>query len=321
MDKPESHSSHANNRPEDWQCVVCGSTRSHPKFSGPDRMYRLSEFYQLSCCDSCGTIGLDPQLSPEKLTQIYPPGYAPYLNSNAANPITNWLYQYGVRKQINAITAITGLKHGLALDIGCARGDFLAALRNNGWQVQGVEINATIANEARLKYAIEVEVGDFQTSKLPSNIYHLITLWDVLEHLQQPRQALRKALHLASPGGWLMMSLPDPDSLDQMIFRSFWAGWDIPRHQWLYPRQALIQLLAEEGWTVRKVKWMRGRHWLFSLSMRYWVEAQPKNRLRKAIQETIDSWVGRVLLWPYFSLIELLGRGSIYVMVAQKTIS
>ena len=103
-------------------------------------------------------------------------------------------------------------------------------------------------------------------------------------------------------GATLVVSLPDPNSLEARVFGKYWAGWDIPRHFYLWPHSALTRLLAECGWEPEGSICLRGRHWLLALSLRFWLQDQGVivQRLGRYVPRFIESLPARVLLWPYF---------------------
>lgn len=98
------------------------------------------------------------------------------------------------------------------LDIGCATGYLAALLRERGCQVDGVEYDPVMAEQAA-PHVDRLEVGDVQAMDLPAlfggHSYDAVVLGDVLEHLTDPLRVLRSALGLLKPGGFFAISLPN----------------------------------------------------------------------------------------------------------------
>jgi SAM-dependent methyltransferase len=301
-------------------CSICGFDDAITVFVGHDRQHGAPGRFPLNQCRRCGSFFLSPRPCREALPGYYPAGYGPYLAKPQARATwKSWLLSLGVRKQVNAITE--RVPHvGRALDVGCAAGTFLAALRQHGWEVQGVEFNPEVAAYARAHIPAEVFCGDLFDAGFPADTFDLITFWDVLEHLPDPRGALMEAARVARSRATLVVSLPDPDSLEARVFGRYWAGWDIPRHFYLWPHSALTRLLAECGWEPEGSICLRGRHWLLALSLRFWLQEQGVmvRRLGRYVPRFIESLPARVLLWPYFAAVERKGRGSIMVVFARK---
>jgi 2-polyprenyl-3-methyl-5-hydroxy-6-metoxy-1,4-benzoquinol methylase len=95
------------------------------------------------------------------------------------------------------------------LDIGAADGYLGAILKEQGHYLAGVESDPALAQEARPHYdefhAADVEGFDF----LSGGQFDFILLADVLEHLRDPRELLRRALSGLRPGGEIIISLPN----------------------------------------------------------------------------------------------------------------
>ena len=301
-------------------CSTCGSDDAITIFVGHDRQHGAPGRFPLRRCRRCGSFFLNPRPGREALSYYYPADYGPYmvrLHERAARQ--SCLLNLGVRKQVNAITE--RVPHvGRALDVGCAVGTFLAALRQIGWDVQGVEINPEVAAYARAHIPAEVFCGDLFDAGFPAGTFDLITFWDVLEHLSDPREALKEAARVAQTGATLVVSLPNPDSLEARVFGDYWAGWDIPRHFYLWPSSALNRLLTECGWQPESSICLRGRHWLLALSLRFWLQDQGVivQKLGRYVSRFVESLPARVLLWPYFAFVEQVGLGSIMVIFARK---
>ena len=301
-------------------CALCRVDDSEILFIGRDHQHGLpGEFPGCRCC-RCGSFYLNPRPERETLRQYYPEDYAPYapVDRNSVSALKRWSLNYGILKQVRAVASRVP-SPGRALDVGCATGAFLAALRRWGWRAQGVEINLQAAAYAREQAGLEVFVGDLMEAAYPEATFDLVTFWDVLEHLSDPRQVLLEAARITRPTGTLVLSLPNPDSVEARLFGPYWAGWDVPRHLWLFPRSALTRLLEETGWEVGEFTCMRGRQWLLALSLRLWLNEQSLPEfLRRGVLKVVESLPARVPLWPYFAVVERLGWGSIMVVFARK---
>ncbi len=156
-------------------CQGCGERKATPFFQGKHLMQGFPGIFQLWRCQVCGTVFLDPV--PTNMSLYYPVEYLPYTTGKLENSIAQKIYDLGLKKQINLIQNLSGLKKGMILDVGCARGDLLSKLQQKGWKVNGQEINDRIATEGRILHGIEIFTGDFQDVRLPSETYDLITFW------------------------------------------------------------------------------------------------------------------------------------------------
>jgi SAM-dependent methyltransferase len=225
------------------KCIGCGEDHFELFLKSKDRLQGGREYFTLQRCLACGTVFLYPQPSRNKMLEYYPEDYLAYTPSQGSGTFARWSLTYGVAKQVRAV-----LKRapgpGKVLDVGCGGGGFLSGMVKKGWQALGLEINPRIARKVRRDLWLDVILADSLDQAFTASTFDLITFWDVLEHLSDPRRALKEAARIARPSAQLILSLPNPDSLEARWFKFSWAGWDIPRHMWLFPRQVINNMLA-----------------------------------------------------------------------------
>ena len=56
---------------------------------------------------------------------------------------------------------------------------------------------------------------------------------------------------LLEPKGRLVIAVPNYESYDAVFYKSFWAGYDTPRHLWHLNQKAVINMFAKKGLTFR----------------------------------------------------------------------
>ncbi len=145
---------------------------------------------------------------------------------------------------------LNGYKGKKALDVGCATGLFLEYMSDRQWDIEGTDISAEMVEEA-VKKGLRAWVGD--VFSVNDKRYHLITLWDVLEHLLQPKESLIKINSLLEPGGGLIIQTP----CRGIIADGYGAGWRHfipPQHVHIFSQQGLFDLLIKTGF--RTVNWV-----------------------------------------------------------------
>jgi len=101
------------------------------------------------------------------------------------------------------------------LDVGCSNGAIAAELRRLSESdpvIVGIEIDAVLAQEA-VAFVDELRVGDaaseLSSLRADGRTFDTIILADVLEHLVDPWSALVDASAMLSPGGVVVISLPN----------------------------------------------------------------------------------------------------------------
>jgi len=109
------------------------------------------------------------------------------------------------------------------LDIGSFAGVWLRYAKERGHQVEGIEVNPTMAKLATDKFNIKVFNGSVWDFPASAESFDVITMIDVLEHLWEPMIILKKCHSLLRPGGILLIKVPHyrPQLFKQKIAQFF----------------------------------------------------------------------------------------------------
>ena len=106
-----------------------------------------------------------------------------------------------------------GVEPGNVLDVGSAFGTFLKVASNRGWKPHGVEYSGFSSSAARDHWGFEIFNGDITMSPYEKDQFDLITYWDVIEHVIDPRANLEKANSLLKEGGKLLITTDNYQSM------------------------------------------------------------------------------------------------------------
>jgi 2-polyprenyl-3-methyl-5-hydroxy-6-metoxy-1,4-benzoquinol methylase len=139
------------------------------------------------------------------------------------------------------------------LDIGAGTGDFLKYCKEKDWQVFGTEPDLgarTIASKKGIFLEEELSnIGDTE--------FDIITLWHVLEHVEDLEEYIQKLKKLLSESGKLIIAVPNYKSYDANYYKSFWAAYDVPRHLWHFSQKGIEKLFSEFGFILENTKPMK----------------------------------------------------------------
>jgi SAM-dependent methyltransferase len=136
---------------------------------------------------------------------------------------------------------------GDILDIGCSSGGFLSTLKSSAWRLHGIEIAPNVAERARLNTGAEIFVGDALNAPFGRESFDVVTCFDVLEHVYEPKRFLELVLKWLKPGGIFYTTLPNIDSWEARIFGSFWYALELPRHLFHFSPHSLDLVLGSVG--------------------------------------------------------------------------
>lgn len=169
---------------------------------------------------------------------------------------------------------------GRVLDIGCSTGLFLSMLPEQTWERIGVDISPVAAREARERFRLDVHVGDVKSAGFPDEHFDLVTLWHTLEHIPDPIQTLAEVRRILKPSGYLVIAVPNGDSLQLQLFREHWFFLSDPSHLTYFSPRTLTMALHACGFRVVQIRHSVRQHNLggITASFRRLVRDQPKVR-------------------------------------------
>ena len=114
---------------------------------------------------------------------------------------------YGRRDQADRMEQLCGPRRfGEFLEVGCSRGHLLEEMAHRGWDVRGIEVSRSSSVEAAERVDGVVHCGIPEDAPFAPGSFHRIAMFDVLEHLPDPRRTLVALETLLAPGGELILS-------------------------------------------------------------------------------------------------------------------
>jgi 2-polyprenyl-3-methyl-5-hydroxy-6-metoxy-1,4-benzoquinol methylase len=301
-------------------CALCGQDNSELFYLGRDLAYGKPGRFPIVRCRNCGLVYINPRPVPEAMSYYYPPDYEPYKRApkEAKFKIQELHQRFMFRNRCLVVKKVC--KHGRLLDLGCARGTFLSEMKRYGnWDVAGVEPDHQAAKYARDELGLDVFHGELADANFANNQFDVVTMWDVLEHIHNPRQTLAEIRRILKLKGTLICGVPNLDSIDAKLFGRFWIGLDVPRHLYVYSQHTLSRMLKSEGLQPQKFFCFYGRYTAFALSLRLLLrEFIHKKRVRDGLEKFLFFPMWRSLFLPYFFSIDKMHIGSIITVYARN---
>lgn len=165
-------------------------------------------------------------------------------------------------------------KKGKLLDIGCFTGLFMDTARQKGWDAVGIDPSSWASEYGRRKLDLNIITGTLDSVSFPDNHFDLISMWDSLEHMPDPKKAIALASGSLKDKGVMVINTPDFGSVFSKVLRENF--WFIERtHLYYFTAQTLRKLLNNSGLDIVSIK----RHWR-KLSLGYLIERmEAKDRL------------------------------------------
>lgn len=227
-------------------CPICGSSQStaylNPVFPDltPEQLYgsdvEVRGVQNMVKCEHCGHIYESPRYSDNDIKTAY---------IQAPGKRHDSMFDLKVKTFSAALQKI-GLagKGKCVLDVGCASGAFVKAALDQGWTAQGVEPSEGLVEFARDR-GLDVRAGVFEDIP-PTATFDMITFWDVLEHLTNPREILEKANSQLVDHGHLIINVPDHSSwIGRIMGKRSW--WIMSVHLSYFGKKSILELLNRTG--------------------------------------------------------------------------
>ena len=137
------------------------------------------------------------------------------------------------------------------LDVGAGYGQFLSELKKTGSRVFGLDISEHASKIAKAKFEISIHqntVGEF--SKISSEKFDLITMWDYIEHPDDPLADLRHCYEILSEAGYLVIKTPNVLALEFDVFEGYYHSLKQEHLNYFSPN-SLTQLLNMAGFELK----------------------------------------------------------------------
>ena len=203
----------------------------------PDRVH-----YRMVRCDRCGLIRSDPVADAATLADLYRESSFDY-----EPEVENLKLTYG--RHLAGLDGL-GARHGSLLEIGCGNGFFLDVAREAGYaEVRGVEPSAAAVELASPGTRPAIVQAMFRPGLFPPESFDVACLFQVFDHVPDPRALLAAVHEVLRPGGLLLCLNHDVESLSARLLKDRSPIIDI-EHTYLYSRATQGSMLELEGFEV-----------------------------------------------------------------------
>lgn len=181
-------------------CTSCRSTNA--------RLIATQGEFGLRQCHECSLLFVSPRPTAEELTQIYTEEYFEG-SGDHGNP-DGYLqqasgYQTRASLMVDWISSLTKLNQGYWVDIGCGPGFIVQACQKKGFRATGLDVSEAAVKFGREDMGLDLRVC--VAEQLLTEITEeaqVVTLFDCLFHLPEPREAVRQIHQILAPGGWMV---------------------------------------------------------------------------------------------------------------------
>lgn len=285
-------------------CPACDSPEFRTLFTATDRLYRTTtKTFQIVECRHCRLLRLYPRPAPAEARQHYPDNYWFAPEPVAADRLEETYRRLVLSDHVGFVRRALrdSQESGPVLDVGCGGGLFLRLLKEEGSATLGLDASAQAAKLCWHGNGVPSVCGNLEEAPLPPQSCAVITMFHVLEHIENPQHYLLSARELLRPEGRLVVQVPNAACWQFLLLGENWSGIDVPRHLVNFRARDLELLLDSCGFEVLRRKYfsLRDNPAGFASSLAPWLD--PMARRVRNLRESPRRKLLKDLL--YFALV------------------
>lgn len=232
-------------------CPWCDSEKTQMHLWVKD-LFLTQESFEIYECQKCGLLFTEPRPDANSIGKYYQSEeyYSHQENKSGFIPkIYESVKRVNLRHKRKLATK--GLNVGTMLEIGCGVGDFLHEMEQKGWNCTGIEPSKEAKAIAKNRVKAHILNPD-ELASLENESFDLITMWHVLEHVDNLKEEVMLLQRLLKKGGRLVLALPNFKSADAKYYREYWAAYDVPRHLNHFCRESINNIFKNTKLKLKK---------------------------------------------------------------------
>lgn len=235
------------------KCPVCGHKDHSTMFSCKDYV-ASGEVFNIVSCKQCSLQFTNPRPSYSEIGPYYQSNnYISHAGHNKSKlGITYWLYdlvsKYNIGRKLNHIKEYH--PSGKLLDLGCGLGYFLNGVKkDNTFDCVGADVSNEAIKYVKDNFGISVENED-ALNNFKDDSFDVITQWHVMEHVHKLEERMLFLKRVLKENGTMFIAVPNAGSFDANHYKSYWDGYDVPRHIYHFTRSSFSLLMDKHGFEV-----------------------------------------------------------------------
>ena len=231
---------------EPVNCPLCNKNDYRQKYT--------IDTWNIVKCNHCDFVYVNPRLQKKALLKLYTNNYfdnnyVGYFHYTENKELRKKNFQKWIDDAINFAGTP---EHCNALDIGCAAGYCLEIFKTKGWDPFGIELNTG--------YAAQLQQNGYKVYNSPfldvsfEEKYHIITLFDVVEHLTDLQEHFIKLHSILENNGIIVLITPDYNSLQRTLLGKKWFQFKPIEHINYFSLITFKKLIDSTGFKIVNTK-------------------------------------------------------------------
>tara|TARA_B100001057_G_scaffold500981_1_gene619450 strand:+ start:18556 stop:19560 length:1005 start_codon:yes stop_codon:yes gene_type:complete len=184
-------------------------------------------------CKSCKTVYVKDILNSKFYTDLYKSENYQKIMKKLGNSSHVYRVNRFGKERVEILKKFLKKKKINMLDVGCSTGYVLEYANKIGWKTTGLEINPETANYGKLMRGLNIfqkTLEDFNSKEK----FDVITMFDVLEHLEKPKETIKIAKKLLKKGGLIFVYVPNWNCAQRLLVGEKNSVFINPTHHLTY---------------------------------------------------------------------------------------
>ncbi len=268
-------------------------------------------------CPQCGMECLSPQPDDNTLAGIYNETYFSHYKNEIDPTIIRAMKRATYRRQIQRLPppdSFMGQRR--ILDCGAATGFLVELATESGWDAFAIELSEFGSQACiNLLGPDRVYRGEVQESAFAANPecqFEVITMFDFIEHVRDPRDVLRWARQRLSTGGVLLLTTPRVGGISWRLMGHQWFHY-VREHLWFFNPESIRTLLVESGFNTIEVHTLQ-KAVTINYALAHYARKTTYNRLftptARFLNSILPAQIKRLRAWFYLGEMVVLARAG-----------
>jgi SAM-dependent methyltransferase len=318
-------------------CNLCGGNRQRVI----EHYERYNQVFTFVECLDCGLAFLNPHPELSEMGVYYGEEYAKAHYYKFQEPGFPWSFFYLIKRvwlraryggriistlahwllfpleiswrwtiRCNILYGLTCI--GRVLDVGCGNGGWLGQMKLYGFECYGCEPDSLRAKTAASIKDVKISATDLHTAQYSDGFFDVVHIWNVLEHVHDPKAVLKEANRILKKEGLIIISSPNRDSILVRVYPNL---EDVPRHLFSFSLKTIKLYLEKTGFRLNYFR-TGGEPWgiyapFYSASMNY-LRDNKKMDQEKMVEKFWKSRIRRFEYRPTREFFNRIGAGHAF---------
>lgn len=204
-------------------------------------------------CKDCSHIWADLSLDEEELRKIYAENYfkgeeyADYLSDKE-------ILQRNFIKRLNSLNKLKNAPNfNSVLELGCAYGFFGELILKKGKKYIGYDISEDSITYANKYFGNHFSSKNYLKDEIQKESFSDVFMWDVIEHLVNPEDFIKKASFETKLNGRIYITTGDISAWLPKKQKAKWRMIHPPTHVHYFTKKSITKLLSKHGFEIERI--------------------------------------------------------------------